>query len=1372
MKRKFYGKWKKMCAAVLAAGMLVTSCPVDVFAAVGDVDNGCLKVFNRGGEGAGAGFDLTGKVSDQKTYTVSAKVKYTGGADTRVIIMGMENVSEGSAGWQCRNEVKRATIKQGEWTELKTEAYQPTVGGNGGAFGTKKNTLFFETPYASGDTADYYVDDVVVIDNSDNAELLNESFDTGQGTGVPFDNAQIQWVKEGDEVPETPPDPSEIVPLQVNGDLETGDTTGWKVSTGGGESATLIATNEDKYEGQYSLKVSGRGGCTSGPMQDMSGKLKAGRKYKVTGRIKYTTGPSNKSFEIWYQNGGTHENRAKAGAVSAKKGKWAQLYGTFTASGTGTDHVFIATPWTANATLENDLMDFYVDDIVISLDDGQIPEEDPQEHDCIEGSTLVSGALKSGKDNTHVNPLYDYKFGADPYAITYDGRVYVYMTNDSQQLEGVKDEHGYPTAGNGFDKINTLNVFSSADMVNWTDHGEISMDGKVDANKKPILSWAPAVGHKEINGKEKFFLYFANGGNGIYVLESDSPIGPFEEPATGSALITKDMPQGSGIPYLFDPAVLVDDDGTGYLYYGGGFPDGSSQEVINNPKTFRVVKLKDNMVELDGDANVIEAPGNFEDSGIHKYNGKYYFTYCSNFANTLTETGKGNICAMVSDRPMEGFTFDGIVFPNQGTFFGAGTGGNNHHCFFEFNGKNYLTYHAQTLAVELGFSGDNQSGYRSTHIDEFEYDEDGKMSVVGTWQGSSQVKDLNPFERVEAETIAWSKGIKAAVCQEEGSLVEGLNMMVTEITNGDYLAVSSVDFDEGATKFTMHVAGLAGGAVELHLDGVEGEKVGEVQVTPGDGNKWTDASCDVDPEKVKGKHNLYLVFKGAEGQLMYADYWKFEEKPLSPGEKSEVDTVIALIDEIGEVTEYNEAQETKIKAARAAYDELTDAQKHQVTNYSTLTAAEEFYQGIEDQAAADAVIALIDEIGEVTEYDEDQETKIKAARTAYDELTSAQKKLVTNYNTLTAAEESYQGFEDQAKADAVIALIDEIGEITGYQESQAAAIEAARAAYDELTSAQKQLVTNYSTLTAAEETYQGFEDVDKDTAVEEVIALINKIGTVTGDSKAAIEAARAAYDKLTEAQKKLVTNFDTLTAAEKTYQEIKDKAEVDAVIALINKIGTVTGNSKAAIDAAKAAYNKLTEAQKKLVTNFATLTAAENTYQQIKDKENNAVKKGESYNVGSYRYKVLDVSKKTVAVTKALKSSKTIKVPNTVKIKGGTYKVTEVAKNAFKNNKKVQTVTIGKNVTKIGASAFSGSKKLKKVTISSTALKTIDKQAFYNCKKLATVKIVSKKLKTVATKSFKGTAKKIKVDVPNNKKKAYKKLFKKKSGISSRAVFK
>ena len=1412
MKRKFYGKWKKICATVLAAGMLVTSCPTDVFAAVGDTDNGCLKVFNRGAVDGGAAFNLNNKLSTDKTYTVSAKVKYTGGAAERTI-----NVTiEAGPNWEYRKNIADAKVKKGEWAEIRSTTYQPGKSDAQKDFDATNVKLFFETPYGSNDTDDFYVDDVVVTENG-GGSILNESFDAGQGNAVAFSNAQVQWVKEGDE---TPPDPSQIVPIQVNGDAEAGNTTGWEVCDGGGEGGTLTATDEEKYAGNYSIKITDRVNCASGPMQDMSKKLEAGRTYKITGRVMYKAGPSNRSFEVDYQYGKSWQERTNK-SFSVKKGKWSQLYATFTCKGTGIDQFFIATTWTANPTKENDLMDFYVDDLVISLDDGVVPEPDPQEHDCIEGSTLVSGALKSGKDNTHVNPLYDYKFGADPYAITYDGRVYVYMTNDSQQLEHNKGEDGFPKKGNGFEKINTLNVFSSADMVNWTDHGEISVDGKGAAS----LSWAPAVAHKTINGKEKFFLYFANGGGGIYVLESDSPIGPFEAPDTekGSTLITKDMPQGQNIPYLFDPAVLVDDDGTGYLYYGGGFPDGSSQEVINNPKTFRVVKLKDNMVELDGDANVIEAPGNFEDSGIHKYNGKYYFTYCSNFANNLPETGTGNICAMVSDNPMEGFEFAGIVFKNQGTFFGAGTGGNNHHCFFEFNGKNYLTYHAQTLAVELGFSGNDQSGYRSTHIDEFEYGEGGTINVTGTWGGSSQIKDVNPYERVEAETIAWSKGIKAAVCQEEGSLVEGLNMMVTEITNGDYVAVSSVDFDEGATKFTMHAAGKAGGTVELHLDGAEGGKVGEVQVSPGDGNEWKDVSCDVDPEKVKGKHNLYLVFKGEEGQLMYADYWKFDEEPLTEQQKTQVaevigkieaigtvtkdskttieaartayealskkqqrqvtnydilaaaeeayqeildaeaaQPVIGKIDEIGTVTEYNEAQEAKVKAAREAYNALTEAQKKQVSNYSKLIAAEAFYKSIAD---INNVVGLIEAIGTVTK---DSGAAIEAARKAYDKLSSEQKAQVTNYSTLTAAETAYQVFENQAKADAVIALINGIGTVT---EDSKAAIDAARAAYDKLTEAQKQLVTNYKTLTEAEETYQGIQG-GENTKVEEVIALINKIGTVTGDSKAAIEAARAAYDKLTEEQKKLVTNFATLTAAEKTYQEIKDKAEVDAVIALINKIGTVTGNSKAAIDAAKAAYNKLTEAQKKLVTNFATLTAAEKTYQEIKDQENNAVKKGESYNVGSYRYKVLDVSKKTVAVTKALKSSKTIKVPNTVKIKGGTYKVTEVAKNAFKNNKKVQTVTIGKNVTKIGASAFSGSKKLKKVTISSTALKTIDKQAFYNCKKLATVKIVSKKLKTVATKSFKGTAKKIKVDVPNNKKKAYKKLFKKKSGISSRAVFK
>lgn len=1126
MKKKFYGKWKKVCAAVLAAGMLVTSCPADVFAAQGDPGNGCLKVYNRGAEDGGPGFNLTGKLTEGETYVVSLKVMYIGGADTRNLKVWFENrtsddqkqepkedETEGQPWpfYMCRASVGDIVAKKGEWVTFSAD-YTAGKSDSQAPFGTVYNKLFIETPYGSKDLDDYYIDDVVVKKKADNTVLWNEDYETDEVKAEPFGNASIQRVTEGEEK-ETQQD------------------------------------NKDRDPNNGCLGVLNRTAEGNGVGFKVDGLVKDGETtYTISAQVIYLGGDDTRTINMTIQGGPDWQYRKIVKAITAKKGEWVSAkvsnYVVPDKGDAGGEidinnfTLFFETP---NA--QGDVKDFYIDDVVVMKNGQDTPllsenfesgvgsakvfqkdgdaeikqlkesdmkevQDDPQYHDCIEGTTLVSGALKAENNNTRVNPLFDYKMGADPYAIAYDGRVYVYMTNDTQHWERHKNQYGYPNLANNF-QIDTLNVFSSADMVNWTDHGEISVAGKGFAS----LSWAPAACHKKINGKEKFFLYFANGGNGIGVLESDSPIGPFEAPKTekGSALITRNDSQSAGVEWLFDPAVLVDDDGTGYLYYGGGVPEGKDDA----PQTIRVVKLKDNMVEVDGDAVMIDAPAAFEDSGIHKHNGKYYYTYCSNFTNNLTETGRGNICAMVSDNPMTGFTYAGIVFENPQKYFGVG--GNNHHCFFEFNGKSYFTYHAQTLSSALGFTGNKQSGFRSVHIDEVSYDEAGNIvNVIGTWAGSAQVKDLDPYERVEAETIAWSKGIKADVCSEDGSLVKGLNMKVTEITNGDYLAVSNADFGTGSGRFIMHVAGLAGGTVELHLDGTAGKKVGEVQVPKGDGKTWTDVSCITD---ISGKHSLYLVFKGGEGQLMYADYWKFN-KPLTSEQKSQVDNVINLI---------------------------------------------------------------------------------------------------------------------------------------------------------------------------------------------------NKIGTVSNSqtSKDAIDAARKAYNELTAEQKEYVTNAGTLTAAENTYQEIKDK-----------------------------------------------------------DKDNNTVKKGQSYNLGDYQYKVLDVSKKTVAVTKALKASKTIKVPNTVKIKGTSYKVAEIAKNAFKNNKKAETVTIGKNVTKIGANAFSGSKKLKKVTINSTVLKTIDKQAFYNCKKLATVKIVSKKLKTVAKQSFKGTAKKIKVDVPNNMIKAYKKLFKKQSGISSKAVYK
>ena len=236
------------------------------------------------------------------------------------------------------------------------------------------------------------------------------------------------------------------------------------------------------------------------------------------------------------------------------------------------------------------------------------------------------------------------------------------------------------------------------------------------------------------------------------------------------------------------------------------------------------------------------------------------------------------------------------------------------------------------------------------------------------------------------------------------------------------------------------------------------------------------------------------------------------------------------IDAIGEVTL---ASEQAITEARAAYDALTDAQKALVDNLTALTDAEAKLTALKaDQAAADDVVGKIDAIGEVTLA---SEQAITEARTAYEALTDAQKALVTNLETLTVAEVRLAALKgDQAAAKAVIEQIDAIGQVTLESEQT---VKAARAAYDALTDAQKELVTNRKTLTDAEAKLTALK-ADK-AAAEAVVKQIEAIGQVTKDSEKAITEARAAYDALTEAQKALVGNLKTLTDAEKALEELK-----------------------------------------------------------------------------------------------------------------------------------------------------------------------------------------------------------------------------------------
>ena len=628
-----------------------------------------------------------------------------------------------------------------------------------------------------------------------------------------------------------------------------------------------IQMSKDEYSsGSNSLFIFDRQGTVDGPMQYVTGKVKAGGVYKFSAKVKYMDGPDQKVFNYNIQNGPSWENIEVMGTATINKGEWGVIEGIYTLpedADLSETFIFIETTYANPADVETDLMDFYVDEVSFEGQQGMPPENQKP-------GAIYDGTEAIAKVVGNNNPLISHKFGADPNALVYDGRVYLYLTSD---------EYEYDANGNVLDNtysgIHTITVISSEDMVNWTDHGAIPVAGSKGAAKWSNNSWAPAIGHKVIDGKDTFFLYFSNNGSGIGVLRADSPLGPWEDPI-GKPLINGNTPGTEGVIWVFDPAVLIDDKGDGYLYYGGGVPGGSSptQEQAKHPRTARVIKLSEDMIHTEGEATLIDAPFMFEASGIHTYNGKYYYSYSTNFSGTREEDDPGyaDISYMVSDHPMGPFIYQGVALRNGFQFFGIG--GNNHHDFFELNGQWYITYHAQTLAEAL----DTVQGYRSPHINKVEYDDGKIMDIQADMKGVSQVKTLNPYKRTEAETFAWQAGIATEKSEAPGSMLEELNLHITDITNGNWLAVSQVDFgNNGAESFEANIASVKGGLIEVRLDSLNGEVIGTLEINPTGGEQeWSVMKTDV--ANVSGVHDVYFIFSGGEEENLFNfDYWKFTE---------------------------------------------------------------------------------------------------------------------------------------------------------------------------------------------------------------------------------------------------------------------------------------------------------------------------------------------------------------------------------------------------------------------------------------------------------------------------------------------------------------
>ena len=630
---------------------------------------------------------------------------------------------------------------------------------------------------------------------------------------------------------ETTPEPAPAV--LVNATMEDDGTE--PIEKRGDASVSIV---EDGANGTgKSAKITGRSADWHGASIDVTSFAETDNDYEITFYAKQSTGADSKiDLSMQYVNGSGETRYDPIKIFDLPNDTWTKCEAKMNVP----EHNGQIIIYWQSVYESGNNMDFYLDEVTISGVAKAAAGVDYPDLSLGLGKTSVS------------NPIMTSRLTADPYAMEYNGRIYVYGTNDSQQYEKT------PDADNNYSKINTINVYSSADMVNWTDHGAIPVAGSKGAAKWASNSWAPAACHKTINGKEKFFLYFADNGSGIGVLEADSPTGPWRDPI-GKQLISRETPgcSGSEIGWLFDPAVLVDDDGTVYLYFGGiGDTTDKPEDFIKNPKCGRVVKLADDMVSLDGDPVTIDAPYMFEDSGINKIGDKYYYSYCTNwtdFSGRDENVPTANIAVMESDNPMTGFKFVGCVLKNPGTYFGAS--GNNHHCFAEFKGTWYAFYHTKKDTLALGTKGD----YRTTYADILNLGENGNFtnkdgSVADTKmtaKGVTAVGTVNPYNTIEAESFAIANQVGTIANSEASSnaLWNGANYSLYNTEVGSYIGVANVDFvDDGASTVSM--------------------KLSDTSMT-----EYKECVAALN-KKVTGEHTVYFVF---EKTNVLTDSWKFDK---------------------------------------------------------------------------------------------------------------------------------------------------------------------------------------------------------------------------------------------------------------------------------------------------------------------------------------------------------------------------------------------------------------------------------------------------------------------------------------------------------------
>ena len=425
------------------------------------------------------------------------------------------------------------------------------------------------------------------------------------------------------------------------------------------------------------------------------------------------------------------------------------------------------------------------------------------------------------------NPIIQTKFTADPAPLVYHDTVFLYTGHDEEDAFGFK--------------MKDWLLYTSTDMVNWTDHGVVASLKDFKWINNDNGAWAPQC----VERGGKFYLYCpVPDGMGIGVLVADSPYGPFKD-AIGKALITNSMTTYA--PHFWDnldPTVFIDDDGQVYLFWGNA--------------ACYWVKLNKDMISIDGEVQVLDIKDKTAFAGtyteapwVYKRNKQYYLAYAAEFPENISYSTSKKITG---------------PWKQQGTLMLTQKGSNTNHAgIIDYKKKSYFFYHNDALPG--GHSYD-----RSVAVEEFSYNADGtipklNMTDAGIVKG---VGTLNPYQRTEAETIAFSKGVKAIENKEKG-------VIITSIHNGDYIKVRDVDFGTtGPSSFKASASSrYSGGTVEIHTDGLDGKLIGTLNIYyTGEWDSWKEFSTNI--ENVQGVHDVYFVFKGVEPHMLFNfDYWQF-----------------------------------------------------------------------------------------------------------------------------------------------------------------------------------------------------------------------------------------------------------------------------------------------------------------------------------------------------------------------------------------------------------------------------------------------------------------------------------------------------------------